>query len=106
MSTNDGRPIVSGNALIWAIAAMFIAVVAACVALAIGLPESQNAAGLAAQLLTAFAGLVASLGALFGISKVRERVDRIASDVNAVRNGEMEGKLQAVLEAHEQAKEG
>lgn len=106
MSNMNGRPVVSGNALVWAIAAMFIAVVAGVVALSIGLPESQNPAGLAAQLLGSFAALVAVLGTLFTVRQVKASVEQIGTDVDAMRNGEMEGKLHDVLEEHERRSRG
>lgn len=97
-NTSGGIGGVSGNTIVWAIAAMFIATVGAVVALAIGLPDSQNLAGLASQLLVAFAALVASLGTLFKVSRVEQKVDASAEDTAVVREQTNGGLHRAIRE--------
>lgn len=101
MSNPHDRPVaaVSGTVLIISIAGMFVAVVAAVVALAIGLPESQNPAGLAAQLLAAFATLVVALGALFKIGKVQQQVNESAEDTQRIvqqTNGQLDHRIRTL----------
>lgn len=81
MSDTQQTPIqISGTALVIAIAAMFIATIAAVVALALGLPEAQNPAGLAAQLLGSFAVLVTALGTLFTVTRRIQKLDQAVTD--------------------------
>lgn len=93
---------INGTQLVWAITAMFIALVAGSVALAVGLPESANPGGLIAQLLAAFAVLVASLGGMFGVAKARQEVQAVATDVATVveqTNGKHDARLQRMATA-------
>lgn len=82
-NTNASGVNISGTALVWAIAAMFIAVLAAVVAIALGLPESQNPAGLIAQILMAFAALTGVLGTLFTVRGVKRQVEQLDHALNA-----------------------
>lgn len=97
MSNTNGRPVaISGAALIWAIAAMFIALVAAVVAISIGVPESANPAGLIAQLLGSFATLVVALGAFFKIGRVEQQVSDTAEDTQRIveqTNGQLDARI-------------
>lgn len=88
--TNNARPVVSGTALIWAIAAMFIAVVGAVCVIAVAVPDSQNPAGLIGLLLGAFATLVVNIGVLFQLSQVKRNVDYLA-------NGGTDSKVRAAI---------
>jgi hypothetical protein len=100
VSNTDGdRVSISGATLVWAIAAMFIAVVAAVVALSIGLPESQNPAGLVAQLLGSFAALVAVLGTLFSVRRVSAKMDQVVEDTAEIReqtNGQLDHRVRTL----------
>lgn len=93
--TQQGIP----GSFIWAVAVMFLGLIGACVALAIGLPESQNPAGLIAQMTLAFSALVGVLANLYKSNKIEQRLTDVGADVSAVRNGEMAAKLDDVLEA-------
>lgn len=88
--TNNSRPVVSGTALILAIAAMFIAVTAAVTIIAVAVPESQNPAGLVGLLLGAFATLVVNVGVLFQLGQVKRNVDYLA-------NGGTDSKIRAAI---------
>lgn len=94
-STNtSGGITVSGTALIWAIVAMFIATVGGVVILAVALPESQNPAALAGQLLGSFALLLTGLGTLFTVQRARKQVEQVAQDTAEIRD-QTNGKLDA-----------
>lgn len=98
-NTNNDRPAVSATALVWAVAAMFIAVVAAVVAISIGVPESANPGGLIAQLLGSFATLVVALGALFKIGKVERQVNDTAEDTQRIveqTNGQLDARIRTL----------
>lgn len=73
---------ISGTALVWAIAAMFVAVLASVVAIALGLPESQNPAGLIAQILMAFAALTGVVGTLFTVRGVKRQVEDVEAKID------------------------
>lgn len=81
-NTNGSNVAISGTALVWAIAAMFVAVLAAVVAIALGLPESQNPAGLIAQILMAFAALTGVIGTLFTVRGVKRQVEAVEGKVD------------------------
>lgn len=92
-------PAVSGTALIWAIAAMFVAVVAGVVILAVALPEDGNPAALVGQLLASFATLTVALGALFKIGKVEQKVDGTAEDTQRIvkqTNGNLDQRIRTL----------
>lgn len=95
MSTRNTTALpVSSTALVWAVVVLVLGSVAAVCFLAFALPEGKNPAlyvGLVFQTLLQVLGLVALM---FKVGQVKD-------DVSAIRNGEMEGKLQTVLDRHE-----
>lgn len=88
---------ISGTALVWAIAAMFMALLAAVVAIAIGVPESRNPSGLVAQLLAVFSTLLASIGILFSVQRVGRKVDQVATTAHELANGVGDAKFTAAV---------
>lgn len=81
-NTGSSNVTISGTALVWAIAAMFVAVLAAIVAIALFLPNSDASAGLIAQVLMAFAALTGVLGTLFSVRGVKRQVEGVEAKVD------------------------
>lgn len=83
---SDERPAVAitGATLVWAIVAMFVAVVGAVVIIVVALPESQNPAALVGQLLAAFAALIGVIVTVFKVSRIEKKVDAAAVDTARV----------------------
>lgn len=80
--------VVSGTALVWAIAVMFSVSVAAVTVIAV-VVDSDKATLLIGQVLGSFATLVVALGALFKIGQAaqtaketKEAVDQVAENTN------------------------
>lgn len=73
----------SGTALIWAVATMFVSLVLGVVLLAIFLPEGRDVATLVGQLVGSFAVLTTAIGTWITVRRVRDKVDQVEEVVNA-----------------------
>lgn len=100
MSDTSGRTVaISGTALVWAIAAMFIAVVGAVVVLAVALPDARNPAALVGQLLASFALLTTTVVGLFKIGKVERQVNDTAENTQQIvrqTNGQLDARVRKI----------
>ena len=97
MSGPNASPVpVSGAQLIWAVVVLVLGSITAVCFLAFALPEGKNPAlyvGLVFQTLLQVLGLVA---VMFKVAQLNRVTQQVQEDTNAMRNGEMESKLDDV----------
>lgn len=95
---DDDRGVpITGATLVWAITAMFIAVVGAVVILVLALPDSQNPAALVGQLFAAFAALIGVIVTLFKVSRVERKMDVQGDQLDKVQE-QTNGGLHRVVQ--------
>lgn len=86
---------VNAKDLIWPIAAMFIALVAGVVVLAIFLPTSRDVTTIVTPLVAMFSTLALMIGGWVTLRRIDTKVDQVQSDTQELVNGLADAKVRA-----------